>query len=60
MGGWRKGHPGFGHAIGAAEVAAFGDADTKIVMLAGVVVCKEGGEGFGVSEALFSGEGVRL
>lgn len=48
MGGWRKRHTFLWHAVCAAEVASLGDADSKIVMLTGVIVGQEIGEGFGV------------
>ena len=48
MGGWRQGYTFFWHAVCAAEVASLGDADSKIIMLTGIIVGQEVGEGFRV------------
>ncbi len=44
---WREGHAFFRHAVCTAEVTALRDTDSQVVMLAGEIVCKEAGEGFG-------------
>lgn len=54
MGG--EGDAGLGHAVGAAEVAAFGDGDAEVVVLPVEGVGEEGGEGFGFGE--FAGQGI--
>ena len=51
IGGGGERDAGFGHAVGAAEVAAFGDGDAEVVVLAVEGVGEEGGEGFGFGES---------
>ena len=54
VGGGREGHAVGRHTIGAAKVAALGDGDAEVVVLAGEGVREEGGEGFGVFEGGFA------
>lgn len=51
---WGQGHAFLWHAVCTAKIAAFGNANAEVVMLAGEVICQEGGKRLGSFDFLFT------
>lgn len=53
---WGKRNTFFRHTIGTAEIASFCDANSKIIMLTGKLVCEKGRERFRGFERIGAGQ----